>query len=513
VTAAEERPRVSLSRQAGALASGSMATQAAQLLLLMALTRLVPKSQLGGYQQLTLIYGIVSPLLLAGIPAALLYFVPRSGDPAGVRRWVGAAYVLLAAIGAGAAAVVVVARQPIAEALGNPALADPLVVYAPYLFFAFVGAVMPSAMVAVGRAGRAAALNALGGAIVLVAVAGAAVVEPSTTSLAGALSIAAALTATVSTVAVARMVGLSLARDSLRQGTSAILAYGVPLALTGLAGTLAFQFDRLVVSREFSPALYAVYVVGAVELPIAVIVQQSVNAVLVPALARHWAEGDRGGMAALWRRAIRRTSLVLLPVFVFFEVTATDTIQALFGQSYDRSADVFRVYLALVPIRCATYGLITQAIGRPGINLSASFVVLVVNAVLVLALVGPLGLVGPAVGTVLATAVMSAYYLVRLRGILRMRIRQLFPIGLLAVNLSLSALAAVPLALVILVVEGAVARLVVGAVVYALSYVAVLAFAGRLEPRELALLRAPLQYAAGRYRRTGARLRDFTGEG
>jgi hypothetical protein len=69
------------------------------------------------------------------------------------------------------------------------------------------------------------------------------------------------------------------------------------------------------------------------------------------------------------------------------------------------------------------------------------------------------------------------------------------------------------LALVILVVEGAVARLVVGAVVYALSYVAVLAFAGRLEPRELALLRAPLQYAAGRYRRTGARLRDFTGEG
>jgi O-antigen/teichoic acid export membrane protein len=312
---------------------------------------------------------------------------------------------------------------------------------------------------------------------------------------------------------VARMVGLSLARDSLRQGTSAILAYGVPLALTGLAGTLAFQFDRLVVSREFSPALYAVYVVGAVELPIAVIVQQSVNAVLVPALARHWAEGDRGGMAALWRRAIRRTSLVLLPVFVFFEVTATDTIQALFGQSYDRSADVFRVYLALVPIRCATYGLITQAIGRPGINLSASFVVLVVNAVLVLALVGPLGLVGPAVGTVLATAVMSAYYLVRLRGILRMRIRQLFPIGLLAVNLSLSALAAVPLALVILVVEGAVARLVVGAVVYALSYVAVLAFAGRLEPRELALLRAPLQYAAGRYRRTGARLRDFTGEG
>ena len=84
----------------------------------------------------------------------------------------------------------------------------------------------------------------------------------------------------------------------------------------------AFQFDRLVVSRDFTSALYAVYAIGAVELPLSVIVQQAVNAVLVPAMTRHYAAGDMPGLTALWKRAIRRTSLVLFPTFVFFMLTA-----------------------------------------------------------------------------------------------------------------------------------------------------------------------------------------------
>ena len=85
LTAARQTKRPSLTRQAGAFASGSLAAQASYLLLLMVLTRLASKTQLGGYQQLQLVYGILSPLLIAGIPAALLYFIPRSEDRADAR--------------------------------------------------------------------------------------------------------------------------------------------------------------------------------------------------------------------------------------------------------------------------------------------------------------------------------------------------------------------------------------------------------------------------------------------
>ena len=427
VTGATKSVGPSLTRQAGALASGSLATQVSALLLLMALTRLVPKAELGSYQQLGLIYGIMSPLLVAGIPAALLYFLPRTEDPARRREWVGEAYLLLGSLGLATSVAVAAGRAPIAQALGNPDLAGALLVYAPFPFLAFVTAVMPTALVAVGRAGRAAALNGLAGAVVTVAVLAAVAVEPDATHMAGGLVVAQLCATVACTYAVHRIVGISFHHADVTRGVRALLHYGLPLALTGLAGKFAFQFDRLVVSRDFTPALFAVYVVGAVELPLTVIVQQSVNAVLIPALARHFAAGDIPGMAALWRRAIRRTSLVLLPLFVFFMLTANETIHLLFGASYAQSADVFRIYLLLVPLRVATYGLITQAIGRTQINLTASFVLLALNAALVLALVGPLGLIGPALGTVLATFGMAIYYLIRLRAVLGLSVRALFP--------------------------------------------------------------------------------------
>ena len=96
-------------------------------------------------------------------------------------------------------------------------------------------------------------------------------------------------------------------------------------------------------------------------------------------------------------------------------LTASAAVHLLYGASYAESAVMFRIYLFLVPLRVATYGLITQAIGRTRINLTASFVFLGSNAILVLALVGPLGLPGPAVATVAATTGVACYYLVRLR--------------------------------------------------------------------------------------------------
>jgi O-antigen/teichoic acid export membrane protein len=477
--------RPSLTRQAGALASGSFATQLLSVALLVALARLVSKPELGGYQQLALIYGILQPLLVGGIPAALLYFVPRTDDPAERRAWLGHAYLLLGASGLAISVVFALARQPLADALGNPALAAPLLVYAPHPFFAFIAAVASTALVAVRRAGVAAALNAFAGIATLVTVLVAVAIEPDTTHMAAGLVIGAAVAAAVSTVTVQRIVGISLRRADAVRASRALLAYGLPLALTGLAGRLAWQFDRLVVSREFSAAVFAVYAVGAVELPITAIVQQSINAVLVPALTERNAAGDVGGMVALWRRAICRSSLVLLPVFVFFMLTAAELIRLLFGSAYESSTSVFRIYLLLVPIRVATYGIITQAIGRTTINLVGSILLLVLNAIFVLALVGPLGLNGPALGTVLATTGLAIYYLVRLRSVLGVGIGALFPWAPLAANLGLSALAGVPVVLLMIAGAGGVLLLVAGGALYGLAYIGLLLATRRLDAREI----------------------------
>jgi O-antigen/teichoic acid export membrane protein len=486
-SAAQTAKQPSLTWQTGALASGALVSQASSILLLVALTRLVPKAQLGAYQQLGLLYGITSPLLVAGIPAALLYFIPRSEDPAQARARVGDSYILLGAMGLASSVLVVVMHAWIADALGNPALSPVLIVYAPYLFLSFVTAVMPPALIAARRAALAAKLNGFTGAFALVTVLAAVTLKPEALYMAVGLVASQACVALVATYAVQRTIGISLASEDLARGSLALLRYGFPLALTGLAGMFAFQFDRLVVSRDFSAAMYAVYALGAVELPITVVVQQAVNSVLVPAMVRHHAAGDIVGMTALWRRAIRRTSLVLLPMFVFFMLTAPETVRLLYGGSYHESAVVFRIYLLLVPLRVATYGIITQAIGRTRINLTASFVLLASNTVLVLALVGPLGLPGPAIATVVATFGMALYYLIRLRAVLRLTIRALFPTRVVLTNFALSATAGIPVAVLIAAGLHGVVQLLVAAVVYAPCYIALLLVARRLDATELAL--------------------------
>jgi O-antigen/teichoic acid export membrane protein len=140
-------------------------------------------------------------------------------------------------------------------------------------------------------------------------------------------------------------------------------------------------------------------------------------------------------------------------------------------------------------LRVATYGLITQAIGRTRINLVGSFVLLAANAVLVLALVGPLGLTGPALGTVLATFVLAGYYLVRLRAVLGTPIRALFPWPLLAVNLAISAAASLPVAAMLLAGVDGFPALALGALVYAPTYLGLLLLARRLDPQEIEWLR------------------------
>jgi O-antigen/teichoic acid export membrane protein len=146
--------------------------------------------------------------------------------------------------------------------------------------------------------------------------------------------------------------------------------------------------------------------------------------------------------------------------------------------------------------------LITQAIGRTRINLTASFVLLGLNAVLVLALVGPLGLVGPALGTVLATFGTSLYYLFRLRGILKLSVRALFPWRLLAINLALTVLAGVPAALVVLAGLDGVLQLAAAALLFGPTYLALMMLTRRLDAQEIAwgrrAVRTVLVIARGR---------------
>jgi O-antigen/teichoic acid export membrane protein len=435
----------SLTSDAAKLALGSLFTQVAQVITLAVLARAVAKDQIATYQQLNLVYSVAAPLLLAGVPTALLYFVPRAETPEERRAWITRAYFLLGAIGLVAAGTLVALRQPLADLFNNDELEHALVYYAPFLFFAFVAAVAPPTLITGGHARLAALLNAVIGAATLTCVVVAALVSPTGTGLALALSSAGALLATAS-VWLVRSTGIRLIWIGLRDGDMAkMAAYGLPLAATGLAGTLGYQFDRIVVGISFASDDFAVYALGAVEIPLGLLIATAVGNVLLPRLTVLWRDGDRAGMVAIWREATRKTSLVVLPLFVFLMVMSADVIRLLYGPGFTDSLDVFRIYLLLLPLRVATWGLIPQAIGRTRVNFHASLVILATNACVALALIGPLGLIGAALAAPVSAVLAVGYYLAWLHWKVPLSVRGLVPFGALVSTLLVAGIAAIPL--------------------------------------------------------------------
>jgi O-antigen/teichoic acid export membrane protein len=434
-----------LAGDAAVLAAVALLTQAAGILGTIALARLLPLAEFGLYQQLLLLYGLAAPLLFGGIPAALSYYLSRAETDEERRGWTFDATVALAALGLVFAGLLVLLRNPLAQILHEEGrLATAIALLAPYALTTFIAASLPNALIPTGRARLSALLSAASAVVYLSVVITTAALEPDVRALALAMGVSGTFSAVVALVAIGRVVGYRVRWHGLPRRARGFLAYGLPLALTALAGLLGFQFDRLVVAARFEPEVFAIYAVGAVELPVASIVAQSVNSVLLPRLAVLHRDGDLVGLGALWREAIRKTALILLPLFVVCMIVADDLVRVAFGARFDESAEIFRIYLLLMPLRVATYGLIPMAIGRTRVNLSASFVVLGANVVLALALVGPLGLKGPAIATVIATALTVGYYLLRLRGLLELPVSALFPWRVVASTLAVSALAAVP---------------------------------------------------------------------
>jgi O-antigen/teichoic acid export membrane protein len=446
VTEQTRSPSRSLAGDAASLAFGSLLSQGAILLTISAVARLVPKSDVGTYQQLSLVYWFTAPLLLGGIPAALMYFLPRARDRQELHDWIIRAYLLLAISGLVAAILTVLVRYPLASLMNNPQLAPALVLYAPYICFAFLIAAASAVLVATGRARAAAAVNASVGVCTLVGVVAAALIAPNARALAAGLSVAGGLAAVGTFVIVARSLRV-VPRWPSSPATSwmPLLSFGLPLALGGLTARIGYQFDQVVVGANFPPAEFAVYALGAIELPLSLLMQQAVTNVLAPALATRWKEGDVDGMVALWREALRKMTLVVAPMFTYLMVEAADVIHIVYGPRYSESATIFRIYLLFLPLRIATWGLIPQAVGRTRINLVAGWIILPTNVIIALGLVGPLGLKGPAFAAPAAAFVATIYYLVRIRRILSTPIRDLLPLrhGILCFALSACIAAAV----------------------------------------------------------------------
>ena len=414
-----------LSDRAAFLIVGNGIQSLSAMVTVMVLARLLSQGDYGSYRQVWLAYNVAAPFLMLGIPASVLYFLPRL-EPPHRRAFVSQTVLLLLALGVVFAAGLYLAAPLVAARFRNPGLAHLLRAFAPYTVAAFPLAFVPNSLVALNRHRLASLLT---GAFAL-------------SLMAVVVGVALATTRLLPTVAAIPLV----AAGQLLVGVAAIrsgwwgprpwcdakllrtqLAYSIPIGIAGLAGTVGRQIGQALVSMSYPRDQYAVYAVGAFEVPLLSVMTGAVMTTLMPVLSGMAHRQETAPMLRLWHESIRKVSLVLFPLFALFFVLAPELVVLLFSAKYAASTPIFRIYLLLLPLRTTVYSSVLMAAGQTGALALGAAGFLVLVAALTWVLLGSFGLPGAAAAAVISTYALGAFYLAAVKRKLALDTRALFP--------------------------------------------------------------------------------------
>lgn len=395
------------------------------------LTRMISKSELGIYRQVTMVYLLISVILSLSIPNSMYYFLPKAKEIE--HRGILFQTILTLFVMAVVTTLLmwfgadILARYIAKE----PALAGPLKAYSFFALGHMVSMVVSPALISKERVVLAGVYQ-IGNSVIRV---GAVV-----TAFAIGLSVEKVMYIAVLTSAVAAVAGIAILFFTTVNGQIRINAkmfteqmkYIIPLAAAGLTGILSRHLDKWIIMYFFASAQYAVYSIGAIQIPIVSLITVSVTHAMMPDLVRLGKENRMRQAIGLWHEGIRKSSLVIFPAYIFCLIASRDLIILVFSKGYVESLGPFIVYLALIPIQVARYGAILRATGNTRPILFAAICGLLVNMVLSVVLVVVfkgtyIAFIAPALATVIALLAMNIYQLVYVAKVTSVSFRKAFP--------------------------------------------------------------------------------------
>ena len=411
--------------KAGILASGTFLTTCVRLISAVFLSRILSIYDYATYRQTLLAYAFIAPLLMLGLPNALYYFLPgentrprsRLVDNLTLLGFMAGFFTLFILLGG---------NRLLAWRFKNPDLTRTLLILAPYPLFMLPASSIGACLIARDRVKQAAFFNVISRLFILIIV------------LTAVLIWRAPVAAIVGTVAGAGIIllpGLKLMFASCKigsflpssEGMWSQLKYSVPLGLAGILGTISLSLDKMIVSSMCSPEQFAVYVNGAIEIPLIGVLTGSVIAVLIPDFVRMYKAQQYHELRVLWHRAMVRCLIILVPAMGFILVMAPEIMRVLFSSKYENSAYPFRVYALMLPVRATVFGAVLMATNRTKTVTLGSLLNLFANGVLSVIFIYFIGPMGAAWATVLSVVGLAIFYSSIIRGYLQFDGKSMLP--------------------------------------------------------------------------------------
>lgn len=424
------------------LATGRLLTKITGLLSAMVLVRVLTIEDYSSYRQVLLAYGTVAPFLALGLPRALLYFLPgEEKRPGGVLL---ENITLLSLMGfIFMCAVLFGGNQLLAKQFSNPNLAEILTLFAPYGLFILPASAFTSCMLAREKVQYVVAVAPLSALVMTTAVVIASIIGANA-MYATAGAVVGAGIVFVPTVVLMVIVCRGGAWSVSFKGLWAQLNFSIPLGIAAMIGTTAANIDKLLVSSMCTQLQFALYVNGAMHLPLVGIITGSVMSVLLPDLARSYKKSNFSEAIDLWKRASVKCSLIMVPMCFFLFALAPDLMTLLYSATYVKSSIPFRFYVLLLPLSSISFSTPLLAAGKSKLTMVEATGNLVFNFLFSYAAIVVFGFSGAAAATLFTSYFWAAWFnLFMIRKYYHQPISQLLPYKILGQIVILNMIASV----------------------------------------------------------------------
>ena len=271
------------------------------------------------------------------------------------------------------------------------------------------------------------------------------------------------------------------------------LANALPFGVGGIAYILQFDLHNYYVTSHFTPAEFAVYSIGCFQLPILGVLIDAVETILLPEIARREKDGDHKRIFSVWINSMRMLAFAFFPVCAMLFVLRREFILTLFTATYAAATSIFAVNLFNILLSILLVGTVLRAFPELRyfrIKFCLLLLPITFGALYVGIHVG--GMVGVITAVVL-TRVFDAAVTITVVGrklcVTWQDLKQFATLGRLVLASLIAAVvtAAAKLALTTLPVQ---ATLLIGSLVFGLSYLIAVFALKAITPDEQAKLRA-----------------------
>ena len=205
-----------------------------------------------------------------------------------------------------------------------------------------------------------------------------------------------------------------------------IFAFSLPMGLATVIGTLNIEIDKLLIGYLMDTEQMAIYTNASKELPVS-FVAASITAVLLPQLTRLLKKDKNQQAVSLWANATELSYLVICLIVAGVFTYAEDVMSLLYSEKYLPGLPVFRIYSLVLLLRCTYFGIILNAKGKTKEIFYASLASLALNVVLNPLMYWALGMIGPALATLISILVVQQWQLFRTAKLTGVSYWQVFP--------------------------------------------------------------------------------------